>query len=74
MDIVMKVLKQSELKNWNLETRLVDLGFDSLDTIDFIVQVEEQLAFNLSEEEQGKEYTTLKDLLDAFDRSQIAEK
>jgi len=37
MDIVMKVLKQSELKNWNLETRLVDLGFDSLDTIDFIV-------------------------------------
>lgn len=69
MRLVFGNLKDLEKFKWNLDTQLEQVGFDSLDTIDFIVQVEEKTGTTLTEEDQDKEFKTFREIHDAIQRS-----
>jgi acyl carrier protein len=69
MRLVFSNLKDLDKFNWSLDNQLEQVGFDSLDTIDFIVQVEEKTNTSLLEEDQDKEFKTFRDIHDAIQRS-----
>lgn len=69
MLLVLKNLKNLGQTQFTLDTKLEEVGFDSLDTIDFIVQVEEKIDSNLLDEDQDKEFKTFRDIHQALERS-----